>query len=158
MTCHIVSWYFDPCPYQHKGSNREAKIIPIIAKPSTLSWSTTKLVNFLISFQSWKLLLLKDTFSLCLWYDFDVTLYEILGLYSSWKNKNILMTKITIINSNVKSVLAYGCGTWEETTKIRNKLQTLVDRYLWRRKGKRWPKILRNIELWEAAWKKLIIL
>lgn len=88
------------------------------------------------------------THSVC---DFDVTLCELLGLYSSWKNKNIMMTRITIFNSNVKSVLLYGCETWKVTTQIRNKLQTLFDRYLRRRVGKRWPKIIRNIELWEAT-------
>ena len=68
--------------------------------------------------------------SVCLRYDFDVTLYELLGLYSPWKNKNILITKITIFNSNVNSVLLYGCETRKMTTQIRNKLQTLVDQYL----------------------------
>jgi len=62
-----------------------------------------------------------------------------------------MMTRITIFNSNVKSVLLYGCETWKVTTQIRNKLQTLFDRYLRRRVGKRWPKIIRNIELWEAT-------
>jgi hypothetical protein len=48
-------------------------------------------------------------------------------LYPLLKNKNILMkTKILIVNSNVKSILLCGCETWEVTTQITNKLQSLL--------------------------------
>ena len=50
--------------------------------------------------------------------------------------------KISIFNSNVKSVRLHGCGTWEVTTQIKSRLQTFVNRYL-RRIIDRWPTTIR---------------
>jgi hypothetical protein len=48
-------------------------------------------------------------------------------LYPLLKNKDALMkAKIHIVNSNVKSILLCGCETWEVTTQITNKLQSLL--------------------------------
>lgn len=48
-------------------------------------------------------------------------------LYPLLKNKSILVkTKIRMVNSNVKSILLCGCETWEVTTQITNKLQSLL--------------------------------
>ena len=35
-------------------------------------------------------------------------------------------TKMRIFNSNVKSVLFYGCETWKTTGKVQRRLQTLI--------------------------------
>jgi hypothetical protein len=48
-----------------------------------------------------------------------------------WKNKNILMkNKMRLFNSDLKTVLLYGCETWEVITQITNKLQTSVNGFL----------------------------
>jgi hypothetical protein len=48
-----------------------------------------------------------------------------------WKSKQIsLNTKISLINTDVKSVLLYGCETWKETREIWKKLQRYVNRCL----------------------------
>jgi len=40
-------------------------------------------------------------------------------MYPLWKNRNeLIKIKIRIFNGNVKSILLYGCETWEVTTKV----------------------------------------
>lgn len=57
-------------------------------------------------------------------------------------------TKIRIFNTNVKSVLLYGCETWKTTKSIIDKLQVFINnclRYIltiW------WPNKISNVELW----------
>ena len=47
-----------------------------------------------------------------------------------WTNKNILLkTKLTIFNSNVKSVLLYGSETRKHTKALASKLQVFVNTY-----------------------------
>ena len=46
-------------------------------------------------------------------------------LYPVWRNDNISQgVKIRIFNTNVKSVLLYGCETWKTTNQITRRLQT----------------------------------
>jgi len=63
-----------------------------------------------------------------------------------------------MFNSNDKSVLSYGCETWEVATHITNKLQKFVNRSLRRIMRIRWSEIISNTELWEAASDEPIIL
>jgi len=47
----------------------------------------------------------------------------IVARYTLWENKTVLpKTKISIFNSNVKSVLLYGCETWEVSAHITDEL------------------------------------
>jgi hypothetical protein len=76
-------------------------------------------------------------------------------LYPLWKNKNISRkTKIRIVNSIVKSVLLSGCETWKVTTQITNKLQVFVNICLQRILRIKWPEVVCNMELWDAAGEK----
>ena len=59
-------------------------------------------------------------------------------------------TKIRIFNTNVKSVLLYGCETWKTTKSIMDKLQVFINnclRYILRIW---WPNKISNIELWRC--------
>lgn len=78
-------------------------------------------------------------------------------LYPIWKSYIISRsTKIKIFNSNVKSVLLYGCETWKTSKIIQNKLQTFVNRCLRRILKIRWPDIITNSELWKITNQKEI--
>jgi hypothetical protein len=60
-----------------------------------------------------------------------------------------------IFESNVKSVLLYGCETWKSTTKIKKKsMQAFINRRLRKILRIRWPKIITNEELWERTGQK----
>ena len=53
------------------------------------------------------------------------------NLSNVWKASKIsISTKIRLFNSNVKSVLLYGCETWKTTQGVINKLQVFVNRCL----------------------------
>mgnify|MGYP007133290149 CR=1 FL=1 len=57
-----------------------------------------------------------------------------------WNNRNILLkTKLTIFNSNVKSVLLYGSETWKHTKALDSKLQGFVKTCLRQILRIRWP-------------------
>lgn len=60
-------------------------------------------------------------------------------------------TKLRIFNSNVKSVLLYGCETWKITTSITKSLQTFVNRCLRRILRIFWPQTISNRELYIRA-------
>ena len=60
-------------------------------------------------------------------------------------------TKMRIFNSNVKSVLFYGCETWKTTGKVQRRLQTFLNTCLRRIFGIRWSDRERNEVLWERA-------
>ena len=60
-------------------------------------------------------------------------------------------TKISIFNSNVKSVLLYGSETWRLTKKIITQLQTFTNRRLRYILGVWWPKKIPNEELWQRT-------
>ena len=69
-----------------------------------------------------------------------------------WTTKEISTeTKMRIFNSNVKSVLFYGCETWKTTGKVQRRLQTFLNTCLRRIFGIRWSDRERNEVLWERA-------
>lgn len=47
-------------------------------------------------------------------------------LYPVWRNK-IVRTNLELINTNVKSVLLYGCETWKITKLVSNSFQMFVN-------------------------------
>nr|KAG5708163.1 hypothetical protein BaRGS_002899 [Batillaria attramentaria] len=73
-------------------------------------------------------------------------------LKNVWASKVVsIRTKLRIFNSNVKSVLLYGCETWRTTKTMQQKIQTLLNTCLRRIFNIRWPEKIRNEELWERA-------
>ena len=62
----------------------------------------------------------------------------------------------TIFNSNVKSVLLYGCETWKLTKTIIHQLQVLVNRCIRRILKIFWLVQISNQELWARAQQKPI--
>ena len=69
-----------------------------------------------------------------------------------WRSKQISMnTKIRIFNSNVKTVLLYGCETWRTNQKSIGKLQSFINRRLRYIMGIWWPRKISNKELWERT-------
>jgi hypothetical protein len=72
-------------------------------------------------------------------------------LYPVWKNRNISRkTKLILFNSNVKSVLLYGCETWKVTKQIANQLQIFINRRLRCIINRRWPEMISNENLWDV--------
>jgi len=55
--------------------------------------------------------------------------------------------KIQLFNSNVKSVLLYGCETWKVTKVLNHKLQVFVNNCLRRICGIYYPDVISNAEL-----------
>ena len=73
-------------------------------------------------------------------------------LQKVWKaNKLSLKTKLRLFNSNVKSVLLYGCETWKTTDSTLKKLQTFVNGCLRRILKIRWQDRVRNEDIWKRA-------
>nr|KAG5692449.1 hypothetical protein BaRGS_010159 [Batillaria attramentaria] len=73
-------------------------------------------------------------------------------LKNIWASKVVsIRTKLCIFNSNVKSVLLYGCETWRTTKTMQQKIQTFLNTCLRRIFNIRWPEKIRNEELWERA-------
>nr|KAG5701938.1 hypothetical protein BaRGS_034520 [Batillaria attramentaria] len=73
-------------------------------------------------------------------------------LKNVWASKFVsIRTKLRIFNSNVKSVLLYGCETWRTTKTMQQKIQTFLNTCLRRIFNIRWPEKIRNEELWERA-------
>nr|KAG5686693.1 hypothetical protein BaRGS_013592 [Batillaria attramentaria] len=73
-------------------------------------------------------------------------------LKNVWASKAVsIRTKLRIFNSNVKSVLLYGCETWRTTKTMQQKIQTFLNTCLRRIFNIRWPEKIRNEELWERA-------
>nr|KAG5698684.1 hypothetical protein BaRGS_022572 [Batillaria attramentaria] len=73
-------------------------------------------------------------------------------LKNVWASKVVsIRTKLRIFNSNVKSVLLYGCETWRTTKTMQQKIQTFLKTCLRRIFNIRWPEKIRNEELWERA-------
>ena len=65
-------------------------------------------------------------------------------------------TKIRIFNTNVKSVLFYGCETWKLTKIVIHQLQVLFNRCIRRILKIFWPVQISNQELWARAKQKPI--
>ena len=73
-------------------------------------------------------------------------------LKNIWTAKEIsLKTKLRIFNSNVKTVLLYGCETWRTTKKMLHRIQTFINSCLRRIYKIKWQDKIRNEELWERA-------
>ena len=73
-----------------------------------------------------------------------------------WTSKEISTeTKMRIFNSNVKSVLFYGCKTWKTTGKVQRRLQTFLNTCLRRIFGIRWSDRERNEVLWRELSRNL---
>ena len=69
-----------------------------------------------------------------------------------WKASKIsISTKIRLFNSNVKSVLLYGCETWKTTEGVINKLQLFVNRCVRKILKLKWTDKIRNEQLWERT-------
>ena len=68
-----------------------------------------------------------------------------------------MRTKLCIFNSNVKSILLYGCETWRTTqtlpqkTKKKKKIQTFFNTCLMHFCKIRWQEKIPNEDLWEGA-------
>ena len=74
------------------------------------------------------------------------------NLSNVWKASKIsISTKIRLFNSNVISVLLYGCETWKTTQGVINKLQVLVNRCLRKILKLKWTDKIRNEQLWERT-------
>ena len=79
------------------------------------------------------------------------------SLGNIWRDRTIsLRTKCRLFNSNVKSVLLYGCETWKRTKTLLNKLQTFINSCLRKLLRIRWPDKIRNDELWARTGQKMI--
>jgi len=78
--------------------------------------------------------------------------------HSGVQQTMLMKTKPCMLNSNFKSVLSYGCETWEVATHITNKLQKFVNQSLRGIMSIRWSEIIINTGLWEAAREEPIIL
>jgi hypothetical protein len=64
--------------------------------------------------------------------------------------------KIQIFNTNVKSVLLYGCETWKTTNQITRRLQTFINKCLRRIMNIKWTDKITNEELWRITRQKPI--
>ena len=62
-----------------------------------------------------------------------------------------MRTKLRIFNSNVKSVLLYGCEIWRATQTMQQKIQTFFNTCLRRIYKIQWQEKIRNEDLWERA-------
>jgi hypothetical protein len=73
-------------------------------------------------------------------------------LYPIQKNRNILRkVKLQIFNSNISSVLLYGCETQKVTKMITHQLQTFTSHFLHHIINMRWPDVMSNEELWDKT-------
>ena len=73
-------------------------------------------------------------------------------LKNIWASGGISMrTKLRIFNSNVKSVLLYGCETWRTTHTMQRKFQTFFNTCLRCIYKIQWQEKIRNEDLWEIA-------
>ena len=73
-------------------------------------------------------------------------------LKNIWASGGISMrTKLRIFDSNVKSVLLYGCETWRTTQTMQRKIQTFFNTCLRRIYKIQWQEKIRNEDLWERA-------
>ena len=62
-----------------------------------------------------------------------------------------MRTKLLIFNSNVKSVLLYGCETWWTTQTMQRKIQTFFNTCVRRIYKIQWQEKIQNEDLWERA-------
>lgn len=73
-------------------------------------------------------------------------------LHRTWSSTTITRrTKVRLFNSNVKSVLLYGCETWKITAEVVSKLQIFVNRCLRKLCRVFWPNTISNEDLWQIT-------
>ena len=71
-------------------------------------------------------------------------------LKNIWASGGISMrTKLRIFNSNVKSVLLYGCETWRTTQTMQQKIRIIFNTCLRHIYEVQWQEKIRNEDLWE---------
>lgn len=69
-----------------------------------------------------------------------------------WRSQQLKRgTKLRIFETNVKSVLLYGCQTWKVTKTIAKKLQVFINRCLRGILRIHWPETITNEELWRRS-------
>jgi hypothetical protein len=74
-----------------------------------------------------------------------------------WRSKEISRnTKLRIFNTNIKSVLLYGCETWKITQTVSHKHHSFVNICLRVIINSRWPEVISNHDLWERTKQKSI--
>jgi len=73
-------------------------------------------------------------------------------LRNIWRSGKIsLRTKLRLFNSNVKSVLLYGCETWKATDTVMRRVQTFINSCLRKILKVRWQDRVRNDVIWERT-------
>ncbi|XP_068726503.1 uncharacterized protein [Montipora capricornis] len=80
--------------------------------------------------------------------DIRIQVGKAAGVFNTLRPIN---TKLRIYNSNVKSVLLYGCETWRVLKSSMAKIQVFMNRCLRQILGVRWYDRLRNEELWRST-------
>ena len=74
------------------------------------------------------------------------------SLNSFWRTKDIsLRTKLRIFNSNVKSVLLYGCETWNASQTCIKRIQVFINKCLRRLLKIKWTEKVTNEEVWRRT-------
>ncbi|VDO90657.1 unnamed protein product [Schistosoma curassoni] len=75
-----------------------------------------------------------------------------LQLRNIWSSKQLSTnTKVTIFNTNVKTVLLYGAETWRTSKAIIQKIQVFINSCLRKILRTRWPDTISNNVLWERT-------
>jgi len=75
-----------------------------------------------------------------------------LALGKVWKTRDIsLKTKLKLFNSNVKSVLLYGCETWNASKSCTRKVQVFINKSLRKILRIGWMDKITNEEVWKRA-------
>ena len=75
-----------------------------------------------------------------------------LALRKVWKTRDIsLKTKLKLFNSNVKSVLLYGCETWNASKSCIRKVQVFINQSLRKILRIGWMDKIKNEEVWKRA-------
>ena len=79
------------------------------------------------------------------------------ALQTVWNSKTIsIKTKMRLFNSNIKTVLLYGCESWKNTKTFTNKLQVFINKCLKKIHKIYYPQIISNKELWNISNEKPI--
>jgi hypothetical protein len=70
-------------------------------------------------------------------------------LHKIWNSRACSIgTKLRLFNSNVKSVLLYGCETWKDSNTITKQLQVFINKCLKRILYTLWPVQIKSNDLW----------
>ncbi|XP_075161887.1 uncharacterized protein LOC142234612 [Haematobia irritans] len=73
------------------------------------------------------------------------------SLEKVWRSKYISTTKIKIFNATIKSVILYGCETWNSAIKDLQTIQVIINRCLRKIVRIFWPNTITNEELWRTT-------